>query len=61
MENGVDVWLDKWEMCAGDSLIDKIFEDGIKNAEIFIIILSKFSVDKPWVREELKCRNCKTY
>ncbi len=25
-ENGVDVWLDQWEMKPGDSLVDKIFE-----------------------------------
>jgi hypothetical protein len=52
-KNGVDAWLDKWEMSIGDSLVDKIFEEGLKEAEAVIIILSKFSVDKPWVREEL--------
>jgi len=26
-ENGVDAWLDKWEMLPGDSLVDKIFEE----------------------------------
>lgn len=52
-ENGVDAWLDKWEMLPGDSLVDKIFEEGIKEADFFIIVLSKHSVNKPWVREEL--------
>ena len=28
MKNGVDAWLDKWEMLPGDSLVDKIFEEG---------------------------------
>ena len=51
--NGVDAWLDKWEMLPGDSLVDKIFEEGLKEAEAVIIVLSKFSVVKPWVREEL--------
>ena len=50
---GIDVWLDKWEMLVGDSLIDKIFEEGIKNAQAIIIVLSKFSVYKSWVKEEL--------
>ena len=50
---GVDAWLDKWEMLPGDSLVDKIFEEGIKNADAFIIVLSENSVNKPWVREEL--------
>jgi predicted transcriptional regulator len=53
LEHGIDAWVDKWEMLPGDSLVDKIFEDGIKNASAFIIILSKNSVQKPWVREEL--------
>ncbi len=51
--NGVDAWVDKWEMLPGDSLIDKIFEEGIKNAQAMIIVLSSYSVNKKWVREEL--------
>ncbi|MDD5432976.1 MAG: toll/interleukin-1 receptor domain-containing protein [Candidatus Omnitrophica bacterium] len=50
---GVDAWVDKWEMQLGDSLVHKIFEEGIKQCDTFIIILSKFSVNKPWVKEEL--------
>ena len=50
---GVDAWVDRWEMLPGDSIIDKIFGDGIKNSQVMIIILSKNSVQKPWVREEL--------
>jgi len=53
LEHGVDIWVDKWEMLPGDSLIDKIFEEGIKNASAFIIVLSKNSIQKRWVREEL--------
>lgn len=52
-ENGIDAWVDQWEMLPGDSLIDKIFEDGIKQANAIIIVLSNFSTQKPWVREEL--------
>ena len=25
LENGIDAWVDKWEMLPGDSLVDKIF------------------------------------
>jgi hypothetical protein len=53
LENGIDAWLDKWEMHPGDSLVDKIFEVGIGGAEAILIILSRNSVEKPWVREEL--------
>lgn len=52
-ENGVDAWLDKWEMLPGDSLVDKIFEEGLKDAQAVIVVLSSISVEKPWVREEL--------
>lgn len=52
-ENGVDAWLDQWEMKPGDSLVEKIFEEGLKEARAVIIVLSKVSVQKPWVREEL--------
>jgi len=50
---GVDAWLDKWEMLPGDSLVDKIFEEGLKEASAVIVILSSYSIEKPWVREEL--------
>ena len=52
-ENGVDAWLDKWEMLPGDILIKKIFDEGIKNSDVVIIVLSQISVKKPWVREEI--------
>lgn len=50
---GVDAWLDIWEIYPGDSLIEKIFEEGLKYSQAIIIILSKNSVNKPWVKEEL--------
>lgn len=51
--NGIDAWVDRWEMRLGDSLVDKIFEEGLKDASAVIIVLSNASVAKPWVREEL--------
>jgi hypothetical protein len=50
---GVEAWLDKWEIRPGDSLVDRIFEEGIKKAQNFIVVLSSISVTKSWVREEL--------
>ncbi|MDP2168649.1 MAG: toll/interleukin-1 receptor domain-containing protein [Thermodesulfovibrionales bacterium] len=50
---GIDAWIDRWEMLPGDSLVDKVFEEGIKNAQAVIVVLSKNSVNKKWVREEL--------
>lgn len=52
-KNGVDAWVDQWEMLPGDSLVDKIFEEGLKEAAAVIVVVSAASVAKPWVREEL--------
>ncbi|MBL7067076.1 MAG: toll/interleukin-1 receptor domain-containing protein [Candidatus Marinimicrobia bacterium] len=52
-ESGVDVWLDRWEMLPGDSLVEKIFDEGLKEASAVIIVLSINSVNKAWVKEEL--------
>lgn len=52
-ENGIDAWVDRWEMYPGDSLVDKIFEEGVGGAQAFIVVLSQYSVVKRWVREEL--------
>ncbi|TQS88606.1 toll/interleukin-1 receptor domain-containing protein [Arthrobacter sp. TS-15] len=52
-EKGVDAWVDQWEIKAGESLVDRIFESGIKEASVFIVVLSSTSVAKPWVRDEL--------
>lgn len=51
--SGIDAWLDHWELQPGDSLVDRIFEEGIGSADAFIVVLSINSVDKKWVREEL--------
>lgn len=50
---GVDAWVDRWEIRPGDSLVQKIFDDGIAGADAFIVVLSSVSVRKRWVREEL--------
>lgn len=52
-ESGIDAWLDKWEMLPGDSLVEKIFDEGLKGARAVIIVLSRYSVRKPWIKEEL--------
>ena len=53
IESGIDVWWDKWEISVGDSLIQKIFTEGLSKADIFLIILSNESVNSNWVKQEL--------
>ena len=42
-----------WEILPGDSLVRKIFDEGIGQAEAVIVVISEYSINKPWVREEL--------
>jgi hypothetical protein len=50
---GVDAFVDEWEILPGDSLPDKVFEEGIPGSQAMIVVVSEHSVNKPWVREEL--------
>jgi hypothetical protein len=51
--NGVHAWVDEWEMNAGDSIVQRLLEEGIKNAQAVIVILSESSINSNWVRTEL--------
>lgn len=46
-------WLDKYEILGGDDLIEVIHK-GISEADKFFIFLSPNSINKPWVRAELR-------
>ncbi|MFD9069811.1 toll/interleukin-1 receptor domain-containing protein [Streptomyces lasiicapitis] len=50
---GVAAWLDKWEIRPGDSLVQRLFDEGIAMADAVVAVVSQHSVAKPWVREEL--------
>jgi hypothetical protein len=47
-----NIWLDRWEMNVGDSLIAKI-QAAITEADALLIILSKNSVTSEWCKKEL--------
>ena len=50
--NGVDTWWAEWEIRAGDSLRQKI-DEGLSQCTHFIVLLTKDSVIKPWVNQEM--------
>lgn len=50
---GVDAWVDQWEMLPGDSLVRKIFTEGLDKADAVVVVLSRVSITKAWVAEEL--------
>ena len=48
-----NVWIDKWELNAGDSIIAKI-EEALEGADAILVILSKDSVKSEWCKKELR-------
>ena len=49
----IDVWYDDWEIPPGASLRTKIFEEGIPECDLFLIYLTKNSIDSSWIQQEL--------
>ncbi len=52
IKSDTDIWIDRWELHVGDSLINKI-EKAIEQATAFVFVLSKASVNSNWCRKEL--------
>lgn len=50
--HGAEVGLDEWEICVGDSIVEKI-NTGLESASHLAILLSANSVNKPWVTREI--------
>lgn len=50
---GIRPWLDKWEIRAGDSLVQRLLDEGLAHADAVILVTSEHSFTKRWVREEL--------
>jgi hypothetical protein len=46
------VWIDKWEIHVGDSLLRRI-EQAIQDADALVAVLSRASVESEWCRKEL--------
>jgi hypothetical protein len=46
------VWLDRWELAVGDSLVTRI-QDAVSGASALVVVLSKASVASEWCRKEL--------
>jgi hypothetical protein len=48
----IPIWLDKWEMQPGDSLINKI-QNGLTKSAFLLVVLSKNSIKSEWCKREL--------
>lgn len=52
VQNKVSVWLDRWELRAGDSLVTRI-QEAVGGASALLVVLSKASVESEWCTKEL--------
>lgn len=48
----VNIWIDRWELSLGDSLIDKV-QEAADGASALLVILSKESISSEWCKKEL--------
>lgn len=53
LKEGVDVWLDAWEVYPGDSIVGGI-DRGLKECSHFVILLSRHSEGSAWLRDEVR-------
>ena len=47
-----NIWMDRWELNVGDSLIEKI-QSALNSSSAILVILSKHSVASEWCKKEL--------
>jgi hypothetical protein len=52
VQRNVHVWLDRWELSIGDSIVDRI-QDAVDGASALLVILSKASTSSEWCKKEL--------
>ena len=50
--NGVEAWYSGWEIRPGDSIRGRI-DEGLAGCDHFMVVLSKESINRPWVQTEL--------
>jgi hypothetical protein len=48
----VHVWVDRWELRVGDSIISKV-QEAIESSSALLVVLSKASVASEWCKKEL--------
>ena len=57
---GIDVWVDTLQILPGDSLVQKIFEEGLKDCQLFLALLSPYSVKSEWLNRIRCCAGKQT-
>ncbi len=52
IQHHVNVWLDRWELSIGDSILEKV-QEAIDESSALLVVLSKASVESEWCRKEI--------
>lgn len=52
VRRNVNVWLDRWELSVGDSIVDRV-QEAVDGSSALLVILSKASTGSEWCRKEL--------
>lgn len=52
VKHNTRVWVDKWQLRVGDSIIDKI-QEALQESSALLVILSKSSVQSNWCKKEI--------
>lgn len=52
VKNNAHVWIDRWELNVGDSIISKV-QEAIQGSSALLVMLSKASVQSEWCKKEL--------
>ena len=52
VHRNVNVWLDRWELAVGDSIVDRV-QEAVEGSSALLVILSKASTGSEWCKKEL--------
>lgn len=52
VHRNVNVWLDRWELAVGDSIVDRV-QEAVDGSSALLVILSKASTGSEWCKKEL--------
>lgn len=52
VHRNVNVWLDRWELAVGDSIVDRV-QEAVDGSSALLVILSKASTGSEWCKREL--------
>lgn len=52
VKNRSSVWIDRWELNVGDSIVQRV-QDALLTSSAILVVLSKASVESEWCKKEL--------